>query len=340
MITSFLTKRWPRAGRTRGTCRHPMLVRLLAVVAGAGAAVALAAGPAGAQTTAAPPQPGVMLGAAAAPGSPTWLFYTGTDRQAWGVDLSNMAEHVPDPLGGQLAGGPAAVWVPRGPLSPTGETDVFGRGTDNTLRWWHRTAAGTYRWSSLGGNLTSKSTVTASENNLLIYARGADGAIWGRQEYARAGQWTSWHKIGKRLLPGTAPTALYTDRGIFIAAAGTDHAVWVGEDLMGSAGLTWHSIGGRTNSTPGLASPSGGVVVAFLRGTGNVAWYREFLGQTAGVTTGWHSLGGTLTSGVTALTDPVTGYTSVFALGPDNTPWADSGTWPALGGWEPVPIEG
>lgn len=314
-----------------------VLARAMAALAGGGAVLALAAGPAAAQTATAPPRPGVMLGAAAAPGSPTWLFYTGTDRQVWSVDLSNMAEHIPDPLGGQLTGGPAAVWVPRGPLSPTGETDVFGRGTDNKLRWWHQTATGT-RWTSLGGNLTSKPTVTATKYHILIYARGADGAIWARQEYNRAGQWTRWHKIGRHLLAGTAPTALYTDRGIFIAAVGTDHAVWVGEDLMGSAGFTWHSIGGRTNSTPGLASPSDGVMVAFLRGTGNVAWYREFLGRTAGVTAGWHSLGGTLTSGITALTNPATGYTSVYALGPDNKPWADSGTWPALGGWAPVQI--
>lgn len=109
---------------------------------------------------------------------------------------------------------------------------------------------------------------------------------------------------------------------------------------MGSAGFKWHSIGGRTNSTPALTSPSDGVMVAFLRGTGNVAWCREFLGQTAGVTTGWHSLGGVLTSGVTALTEPVSGYSSVFALGPTTGPWADAGTWPALGGWKPVLIEG
>ena len=54
----------------------------------------------------------------------------------------------------------------------------------------------------------------ASEDNLLVYVRDADDAIWARQEYARAGQWTSWHKVGKQRLPGAAPTALYTDRGI------------------------------------------------------------------------------------------------------------------------------
>jgi hypothetical protein len=353
MITSFLTKRWLRhvrglqghepPRRIRGLHGRAFVVRVAAVLTGGGAALALAAGPAGAQATAAPPMPGVMLGAAAAPGAPTWLFYTGTDRQVWTVDLSNMAQHVPYALGGQLIGAPAAVWIPPGPLSRTGETDVFGRGTDNRLWWRHQTASG-YRWTSLGGNLSSKPTVAADDNNLLIYARGADGAVWGRREYPRAGQWYSWHKIGGQLLKGTAPAAGYNALGVFIAVAGTDHAVWVDEELSGSAGFTWHRIGGRTNSTPGLDVPGEqstrlGQAVAFARGTGNVAWYNEFRGQTAGVTAGWHSLGGTLTSGLTAISDPVTGYTSVFALGPDNRPWENTGTWPALGGWGPVPID-
>ena len=341
MITSFQTKRWPRVGQLARPRGRAALVRLIAVLVGAGAAVTLAAGPAGAQTTLAPPQPGVTLGVAGEGNERLDMFYTGTDRQVWMVHMSPMGENVPVSLGGQLIGGPAAVWVPGGPLSPTGGIAVFGRGTDNRLWWTHQTDSGWSRWASLGGNLTSKPAVAADEYDLLIYARGTDGAVWGRQEDNRAGLWIGWHKIGGRLLPGTAPAAAYSDNGIFIAAVGTDHAVWVGEDLVGSAGIRWHSIGGRTNSNPGLATPSEGVVVAFLRGTGNVAWYREFFGQTPGVTAGWHSLGGSLTSGVTAITqqeDLQFGPTGVFALGPDSRAWMDSGTWPALTGWQQVRI--
>ena len=82
-------------------------------------------------------------------------------------------------------------------------------------------------------------------------------------------------------------------------------------------------------------------MVAFARGTDNAAWHKEFFGHTAGVTAGWHSLGGKLTSGVTALTQQEAlqfGPTSVFALGRDNRAWMDSGTWPALTGWQLVRV--
>jgi hypothetical protein len=219
---------------------------------------------------------------------------------------------------------------------------VFGRGTDNRLWWRHQTSSGWTRWASLGGNLTSKPAVTTGDDNLLIYVRGTDGAVWVRHEYNRAGQWEAWHKVGGRLLAGTAPAAAY-GLGIFLAVVGTDHAVWVGEDLYGSSGLKWHSIGGRTNSNPGLATPDLGTVAAFARGTNNAGYYNEFRGQTAGVTAGWHSLHGSLTSGVTALTQHdsqslVFGPTSVFALGPYSRPLMDTGTWPALTGWQRVRI--
>ena len=190
----------------------------------------------------------------------------------------------------------------------------------------------------------SKPGVAADQYSLLIYVRGADGAVWGRQEYNRAGLWIGWHKIGGRVLPGTAPAAGY-GLGVFIAVVGTHHTVWLGEDLYGSPGLRWRSIGGRSNSDPGLdvpgeGSPAEGRVVVFARGTDNAAWYNEARGHTAGVTAGWHSLGGALTSGVTAFTSLAPGYTSVYALGSDRRPWVDSGTWPELTRWQPVRLTG
>jgi hypothetical protein len=76
--------------------------------------------------------------------------------------------------------------------------------------------------------------------------------------------------------------------------------------------------------------------VALVRGAGNAAWYNEFFGRPAAVATGWHSLQGGLTSGVTAITQREGmryWRTSVLVLGTDNQPWMKSGTWPALSGW-------
>jgi hypothetical protein len=346
MITSFLARRWWGASRRR----HPSRIsatRLLAVLAGGGTALALAAGPASAQPAPAPPMPGVTLGAAISPDLVTRdLVYTGTDHQVWSVDLSNMSQNVPQSLGGKIVGGPSAAWVSPGTLSPTGGLAVFGRGPDNRLWWRHQTSSGWSRWASLGGTITSRPTAAywqGPESGILgVFARGADGAVWGRVEYHVSGHtaWTSWSSYGGHLLTGTGPAVAFTHGRIFLAAVGTDRAVWVRHNSP-SGWRPWHSIGGHTTVVPALATPADGVVVAFARGTTNTASYNEFHGQTAGVTAGWHSIGGTLTSGLTAIPNQVesaAAATSVFALGPDHQPWVDTGTWPALTGWQQVHI--
>jgi hypothetical protein len=74
------------------------------------------------------------------------------------------------------------------------------------------------------------------------------------------------------------------------------------------------------------------VGVVFVRGTDNAVWYNEFAGTTAGVTPGWHSLGGQLTSGVGAGAGP-DGWTAVVMLGLDNHVYGRIGVWPALDNW-------
>jgi hypothetical protein len=342
MITSSAARRWPRMRRNHISHRRGALLGAVAALSGAGIAVTLAAGPAGAQTTPAPPQPGATL--AAIPGGPVspLFFYTGTDRHAWEVDLSNMAQHVPEPLGGSLIGGPAATFVPPGVVTSISGAVVFGRGTDNRLWWLDQTRAS--RWASLGGKLTSKPSAAVTPGSVHALARGTDGAVWDRVAHTTpAGQtvWEPWVSMGGRLLPGTAPVAAYSSHyGLVVAAVGIDRAVWV-KYLSDDGQRSWHSIGGLTTGDPGLATPAASAVVAFARGVPSGAgWYKEFLGHTSGVTAGWHTLGGTLTSGVTAITaqPEYQAVVSVFALGPDNKPMDDSGTWPALSGWTPVPI--
>jgi hypothetical protein len=347
MITSSATRRW-RIHRNNCSGTRAAVVGVVAALSGAGIALTLAAGPAGAQTTAAPPQPGVTLGVAGEGNQRLDMFYTGTDHQVWMVHMSPMGQNIPEPLGGRLIGGPAAMWIPPGTF-PIGGLAVFGRGTDNALWWRHQTSSGWSRWASLGGRLTSKPTATlggpSAPSAVLVFARGTDGALWARVMHGNTKggvEWISWARLGGRLLAGTAPAAASNGSGLFAAVVGTDHAVWVDQYPAGGPGFAWHSIGGRTTASPGLAAPSQTAVVAFARGTtANAAWYKEFLGHTPGVTAGWHSLGGRLTSGVTALTQKegsVYGATSVFALGPDNLAWMDSGIWPALTGWTHVRV--
>lgn len=286
------------------------------------------------------PQPGLALSVAQ---DNTWsyLFYTGRNGQVWQVRLVDVPHRSPGSMGGKLIGGPAAVWVPPGTLPISGHV-IFGRGTDNRLWWRHQARIGWTAWAPLGGVLTSRPAVTMGgsldPNSLSVFVRGSDGAVWFRTLHGTPEpgqlQWTPWTRLGGNLLPGTAPAATSNAAGLFVAATGTDHAVWVRQRLAGPTFGPWHSIGGKTAAEPGITSPAPQAVTAFIRGTDNVAWSNEFFGSTTGVMPGWNSLHGKLTSAVTAVPRPLQSRDTVFALGTDNLPWARG--WPAGPAWELV----
>ena len=75
------------------------------------------------------------------------------------------------------------------------------------------------------------------------------------------------------------------------------------------------------------------MVVAFARGLDNALWYAQSALPLGGAVR-WQSLGGRLTSGVTAATTR-SGQVYVFALGGDNQVWMRTGVWPNLDGWTP-----
>jgi len=313
-----------------------LAVMLTAVVGGGSLLTLSSAGPAAAQP--AGPAPGVTVSAAVNGTHAPRLFYASSTGQVWMRDLANPAGN-PVNLGGRLLGGPAAVWIPPGQLFSAGTYAVFGRGTNSALWWTYQTASGWSKWASLGGTLTSGPAASArsfdrSSSMVFVYARGADGALWMRT-FHNARIWAPWVSDGGRLLPGTGPAAVIGD-GEFVAAVGTDRAIWVAMNLPGSPGFAWRSLGGRTTATPGIATPVTDTVVAFARGTDNAAWYNEFWRHATYVKTGWHSLGGRLTSGTSAIPTMVNtpqGPVYLFALGTDNQPLMRTGTWPALQGW-------
>lgn len=318
------------------------LAAMLAVILGGGSLLTLSsADPVAAQP--AGPAPGVAVSAAVNGTHAPRLFYVSSAGQVWMRDLANPASN-PVNLGGRLLGGPAAVWIPPGELFSAGTYAVFGRGADSALWWKYQTASGWSQWASLGGTLTSGPAASATPTSgdlsslVFVYARGADGALWGRTFHA-ARIWEPWANDGGRLLPGTGPAAAgsgFGTGGLFVAAVGTDRAIWVDINLPGSRGFAWRSLGGRTTASPGIATPGEVTVVAFARGTGNAAWYNEFWPPATGAKPGWHSLGGRLTSGTSAIPTMVNmpqGPVYLFALGTDNQTWMRTGTWPALRGW-------
>jgi hypothetical protein len=341
MITSLLTKRWPRAGYSRRLHGRGLLIPLSAAVCGGGLVLTLAAGPAVAQPP--PPAPGVTMSAAAQSASVVYLAYAGTDRNVYVRNVAAPAQG-PIALGGQLIEGPAAVVAAPGVLRPTSALVVFGRGTDNAVWWRHQTLSGWSPWTSLGGVLTFGPAAASNPNGqfgqIAVFARGTDGAIWLRSFVA--GTWTPWHVlpggfsdptfIGK-LLPGTGPAAVDDTGGNqLLTAVGADRGTYLlgNVDGFGFAGLP---LGGQTSTNPAVTVAADQAVV-FVRGTDNALWYKSgpVPLQSLASFAPWRSLGGRLTSGIAATTVPG-GKTYLLALGTDNQVWVRTGTWPTMGGW-------
>ncbi len=260
-------------------------------------------------------------------------YYTGTDRRVYEEMGAGLV------LGGRLIGGPGAA---------DGEI-AFGRGTDNAL--WQAfgpSNAGPSRWRSLGGRLTSRPGVAPSAGavtngrSLDVVVRGADGAVWDRQCIFRQSGLAvrPWRSLGGRVLAGSGPAAVKAGGTLYVLAVGTDQAVWVKQTTDGTRWSGWRRLGARVKGDLGAASPAQGVGIVFARGTDNAAWYNQFAGETAGITPGWHTLGGRLTSGVGAAGSiggiagsPPTDDISVVAMGTDNRIMMRGGIWPKLRPW-------
>jgi len=270
------------------------------------AAITAMAGPAApAAAASAPPMPGTTPTVQGADIAARALFYTGTDSHLYMFTES---------LGGQLIGGPGA-----GPWHY-----VYGRGADNAL--WVNTSSywGQGKWSYVGGRLTSRPGVT----NGALVVRGADGAVWDRT--------STWRSLGGRVLAGSGPATVKVGATLYVLAVGTDRAVWVTQSTDGTHWSGWRWLGGGVSGDLGAASPVPGAGIVFARGTDNAVWYNQFAGTTAGVTPGWHSLGGRLTSGVGAgggVNAGSSANTIVVAMGIDNRIIERAGLWPSLHPW-------
>jgi hypothetical protein len=316
------------SGGSRAGWKRLMLAPFVALLTGGSLLAATASGPAASAAATPGPQPGVTMSAAAATSAAVYLAYTGTDHQVYLLNAAAPTQ-APAALGGQLIGAPALAVVPSGVLSTGQALAVFGRGTDNALWWRHQTATGWTGWQSLGGVITSKPGAVVGGSiqlgQLNVFAAGTGGGLWYRV-WGSSG-WQSWTALGdEHVLPGTGPAG--SPSGEFVTAGANQH-VW----LFGRTGTENGIIdfGGVTTTNPGIAAVPPYLAI-FARGTDGALWYRLST-RPIGATGGWASLGGRLTSGVTATTVPG-GKTYVFGLGTDNAIWMRMGVWPTLSAWQ------
>ena len=275
-----------------------------------------------------PPAPGVTPGVAVLPG-PTGvnMLYTATDGTVWikqGVGTGGP----PVPYGGRLVSAPAPLWTGNALV-------VFGEGTDHQLWYSQVTTAFSQPWHPLGGRLTSKPAVAfLGRGAYAVFVRGTDGAVWER--LYNGAKWDSWQRSGGQVLAGTGPAAAYlTGSGhLYVGVVGTNRQLYLKAANRTSG---FFSIGGQTTASPALTAISSSALAAFCRGTDGAAYYSRYA-EGAGLT-GWHFMGGRLTSGLAAASTSVSGHatTYTFGLGTDDQVYGDTGTWasypPVFGGW-------
>ena len=281
-----------------------------------------------------PPEPGVTPGAAV--GTEVDMFYTATDGTVWilqGVGTCPLCGPAV-PYGGRLVSAPAAIW--------TGSTEiVFGEGTDHQL--WYNILGGTFSqpWYPLGGKLTSKpGAVSLGGGAYAVFVRGTDGAVWERVHTATA--WQPWQRVGGQVLAGTGPTAAYlTGTGhIYVGVAGTNRQMYL---KVANRSTGFFSIGGQMTADPALTVISPSTLVAFSRGTSGAGYYNRYT-EAVGLT-GWHSIGGRLTSGLAAGSGTMAGKptTYTFGLGTDNQVYEKTGTWatypPSFSSWSKITVQ-
>ncbi len=275
-----------------------------------------------------PPAAGITPGSVAQPngtgGYALNVLYTASDRSVWVIQG---AGSLAVPYGGRLIGAPAPLYI-------GGADDAllnFGRGTDSQL-WYNRTTTGfSQPYHPLGGRLTSKpGAASLGGNAYAVFVRGTDGAVWERM--FNGSNWANWTRIGGQVLAGTGPTAAYLSSSgrLYVAVVGTNHQIYL-KVANGSGGF--FSIGGQSTANPALTAVSSSTLAVFCRGTNDAGYYTRY--PAAGAP-GWRSMGGKLTTGVSAASSPSTTYT--FGLGTNISVYGDTGTWtsyPAsFSGWK------
>ena len=134
------------------------------------------------------------------------------------------------------------------------------------------------------------STASRGPGDMVVVARGADGAIYER--HLSGGAWTPWASLGGASASG--PAAAAHGGAIHVFTVGTDLAVYENV-LRDGAWSGWVSLGGQATSAPAAVSRRGtNVLDLAVRGTDNAMHHRYF--QQGSGWSGWGSVGGNLTS--------------------------------------------
>jgi hypothetical protein len=223
-------------------------------------------------------------------------------------------------LGGGINSSPAVS------SSSATRSDVFVRGSDNTLyqNTWNGSAWS--GWTSLGGILTSSpAAVSGGANRIDVFVRGGDSRLY-HKSWDGTG-WSAWEGLGGILAAGPAVASWVAGR-LDVIVVGSDNALWH-KWWGGTQWSAWESLGGIITADPGASSWGANRIDVFGRGGDSALWQKSWDGQKW---TAWQSLGGILGGRVSA-TSCSSGHLDVFALAADSSLYrrAYTGTW---GAWQ------
>lgn len=199
---------------------------------------------------------------------------------------------------------------------------------DNSQNQCTLSHPGTSTWpnENLGGSITGDPAISsAAPNQLELFARGGDGALWHRHWDGTT--WSGWVSLGGALASDSGPgTVSWSGNRVDVVYRGTDNGVWQRAWGEGSNGGVPISLGGYTLSDPAISSKGKGQLQVFVRGADNALWTKSF---SNGSWSGWETLGGQITSGPGAVSWS-NGRTDVVARGTDNGVWHwywENGSW-------------
>lgn len=240
------------------------------------------------------------------------IFARGADNALW--DYIDGDWHDMD---GYLTTNPYAI------EDEQGRIHILVRGIDNGL--WDKVFdtsnlnnIGTLSWQNLGGIVTANpcAVLDSSSNLLKIGVRGIDNALWVKDLNTQDMSSSNWQYFGGILTAD--PYAIEDLQGQeHFLARGIDFALW--DNINGN----WVSMDGYLTSNPYAIEDELGRIHLLVRGTDNGLWDKTF--DTSSLnnigTLSWQNIGGTLTSGPSALSDSSLGSIKLCVRGIDYAAW-------------------
>ncbi|HEY5815330.1 MAG TPA: hypothetical protein VIS95_03215 [Solirubrobacterales bacterium] len=216
------------------------------------------------------------------------VFARGSDGALWTRSYDNFKWNSWSSVASSIVGGPGATWG-------GGKATAIARLTNATVHswWWD----GSWLGYNLGGNNTSDPDLSSwGTTRMDMFVRGSDNALWHRPW--NSGTWGSWESLGGTLASGPAAVSWGANR-IDVVTLNSDANKTLSHRWYDG---TWHcctNLGGVNTSDPDITATAPGHLVVAVRGSDFALWIRQYDVSTGWG--GWEKIGGSLSSGPTAV---------------------------------------